>query len=112
MYYPHSEISFEKIDSKTDRSVVVNGEKLMTVLVKIAQSSESEKILQHHHVHEQATYVVSGKVKFLVGIEKKEVIVEKGDFLSFLPNEPHGCISLSSSSTLLDMFTPVREDFL
>ncbi|WP_394199061.1 cupin domain-containing protein [Litoreibacter albidus] len=63
----------------------------------------------HHHVHEQITYVMSGKFEFTVG--DKTYIVGAGDSLYKQPNIEHGATCLEAG-TLLDVFTPQREDFL
>lgn len=63
----------------------------------------------HHHVHEQITYVMSGKFEFTVG--DKTYIVGAGDSLYKQPNIEHGATCLESGM-LLDVFTPHREDFL
>jgi len=63
----------------------------------------------HHHVHEQITYVISGKFEFTVGDET--YIVGAGDSLYKQPNIVHGATCLESGM-LLDVFTPHREDFL
>lgn len=63
----------------------------------------------HHHAHEQITYVISGKFEFTVGDET--YIVAAGDSLYKQPNIEHGATCLEAG-TLLDVFTPHREDFL
>lgn len=63
----------------------------------------------HAHPHEQCTYVLSGRFLFTIGEEKREVAA--GDALHKDPGVPHGCICLEKGS-LLDVFTPIREDFL
>ena len=63
----------------------------------------------HSHPHEQLTYVLSGEFEFTIGEEKH--IVRAGDTLYKAPHVMHGCVCLQPG-TLLDTFTPVREDFL
>ena len=41
----------------------------------------------------------------------KPVIVGPGDSLVFEPNQPHGTLCLETG-ILVDVFTPMREDFL
>ena len=64
----------------------------------------------HTHPHEQMTFVLQGKVKFT--IEGKERIVSAGNVLHFAPNTPHGATMLDEEVVLIDIFTPLREDFL
>lgn len=63
----------------------------------------------HSHPHTQCSYVREGE--FLFTIEGKEYAVRAGDTLAFAPNETHGCVCVKSG-VVLDIFTPMREDFL
>ena len=63
----------------------------------------------HHHPHTQITYVVSGQFEFLIGGEKR--IVNPGDSMLKKDGVEHGCVCLKEG-ILLDIFTPMREDFL
>lgn len=63
----------------------------------------------HTHYHNQETYVISGKFCFSIGEE--EFVVSAGDTLGFESNVPHGTVCLEAGA-LLDIFAPMREDFL
>jgi quercetin dioxygenase-like cupin family protein len=63
----------------------------------------------HSHPHTQCTYVLQGKFLFSAGAET--FIVHPGDTLAFAPNETHGCVC-ESGGVLLDVFAPMREEFL
>ena len=63
----------------------------------------------HTHPHLQSSYVKSGVFEYTVGDEK--VVVREGDSLTFLPDEPHGCVCIEAG-VLVDVFSPEREDFL
>ncbi|WP_022706057.1 cupin domain-containing protein [Paracoccus zeaxanthinifaciens] len=63
----------------------------------------------HHHPHEQITYVVSGRFEFTVG--DRTHVVGPGDSLYKQPGIVHGATCLQAG-TLIDMFTPHREDFV
>ena len=63
----------------------------------------------HHHPHTQITYVVSGKFEVTIGSEKK--IVGAGDTLLKRDGIEHGCVCLEEG-ILLDIFNPMREDFV
>ncbi|HQU93279.1 MAG TPA: cupin domain-containing protein [Pyrinomonadaceae bacterium] len=65
---------------------------------------------EHTHPHEQMTLVVQGKVKFLIEGEAK--IVSPGDVLHFPPHNRHGATMLDEEVVLIDIFSPIREDFL
>lgn len=63
----------------------------------------------HRHPHAQSTYVVSGAFRFT--IEGEPVVVRAGDTISFAGNALHGTECLEAG-TLIDVFAPMREDFL
>ena len=63
----------------------------------------------HNHPHTQITYVAEGRFRFTVGDEIKEV--SKGDTLYKKSGVMHGCVCLEKG-TLVDFFTPMREDFV
>lgn len=65
---------------------------------------------EHTHPHEQMTLVIQGKVKFFIEGEVK--IVSPGDVLHFPPNNRHGATMLDEEVVLIDIFSPIREDFL
>ena len=64
----------------------------------------------HSHPHEQVTLVVSGKVRFT--IEGQIIIAAPGDVLHFPSNNRHGATMLDEQVVLIDIFSPIREDFL
>ena len=64
----------------------------------------------HSHPHEQMTLVMKGKVKFTISGEER--IVTAGDVLYFPSNNSHGATMLDEEVVLIDIFSPIREDFL
>lgn len=65
---------------------------------------------EHDHPHEQMTIVEKGRVRFF--IEGEERIARPGDVLQFPPKCWHGATMMDEEVVLIDIFTPVREDFL
>lgn len=63
----------------------------------------------HSHPHTQITYVLSGAFSFT--IEGETHTVRAGDALLKTNGVEHGCLCLEAGA-LLDVFTPMREDFL
>lgn len=63
----------------------------------------------HSHPHTQITYVVSGKFSFTIDGETRTVTA--GDTMLKENGIVHGCTCLESG-ILLDIFTPMREDFV
>tara|TARA_R110002051_G_C8769269_1_gene503246 strand:+ start:18177 stop:18488 length:312 start_codon:yes stop_codon:yes gene_type:complete len=63
----------------------------------------------HNHPHVQSTYVQEGRFRFTVGDENKDV--GPGDSFVIPSEMIHGCVCLEPG-TLVDCFTPRRDDFL
>ncbi len=63
----------------------------------------------HSHPHTQCTYVLEGE--FVFTVEGRDYTVVPGDTLAFAPDERHGCVC-KKRGTLIDVFSPMREDFL
>lgn len=103
---------FQKYDS-APLTTIEGGERRLLAYKNIMpveiRFTKGAKGALHSHAHEQYTYVVSGK--FLFTCEGEEVEVQAGDSIYFAPNEEHGVICLEDG-ILLDMFNPIREDFI
>lgn len=65
---------------------------------------------EHSHPHEQMSIVERGRVRFFV--EGEERIASPGDVLHFPPHCWHGATMMDEEVVLIDIFTPLREDFL
>lgn len=63
----------------------------------------------HSHEHAQVTYVESGE--FEVSIDGKINLLTSGDAFYVPPNAPHGAVC-KRAGVLIDVFSPMREDFL
>jgi quercetin dioxygenase-like cupin family protein len=99
-------IPVEQISEGIERQMVV-GQNIMVCRLKFAPFVVTP---EHSHVHEQMTLVMQGKVKFIVGNEER--IVSAGDVLHFPSNFWHGATMLDEEVVLIDIFSPIREDFL
>ena len=88
------------------RRVLAYSEQLMIVEVNFEAGGVGSV---HTHPHCQNTYVKSGRFRFTIDGEPVEV--GPGDTIAFPPDIPHGTLCLEVG-TLLDMFTPMRKDFI
>ena len=79
---------------------------IMMVKVKFEKGAEGAA---HQHFHTQTTYCAEGLFEFTIGDEKQTV--KAGDGVYIPPNIMHGAICLEEG-ILIDVFSPVREDFL
>ncbi|WP_299046580.1 cupin domain-containing protein [uncultured Tateyamaria sp.] len=63
----------------------------------------------HAHPHVQSTYVETGRFRFTIGDEIRDVAA--GDSFVIPTGALHGCECMEPG-TLIDCFTPRRDDFL
>ena len=105
-YFPANENKLFDAGGGLTRKVGAYNDNAMCVEVHFETGTVAAR---HHHPHEQITYVISGKFEFTVGDET--YIVSPGDSLYKQPNIEHGATCIEAG-TLLDIFTPHREDFL
>ncbi len=101
-----SKIPVEKPAAGIERQMIV-GQNMMMCRFRFAPFVVTA---EHTHPHEQMTLVVQGKVKFTVSGE--EHILSAGDVLHFPPHNRHGATMLDEEVILIDIFSPIREDFL
>ena len=101
-----SSIPIERPAAGIERQMVV-GDKIMICRFRFAPLLVTP---QHAHPHEQMSIVASGRVRFFV--EGAERIAVPGDVLHFPSNCWHGATMMEEEVVLIDIFTPLREDFL
>jgi quercetin dioxygenase-like cupin family protein len=99
-------IPVEQLDTGLQRQMVV-GDHLMICRLRIAPHVVTPA---HDHPHEQITLVESGRVLFTIGDEQR--IASAGDLLHFPSGTWHGATMLDEEVILVDIFSPIREDFL
>jgi quercetin dioxygenase-like cupin family protein len=104
--FPGKDAELETVAPGLSRRVGAYNDNLMVVEVHFEAGVTAPL---HHHIHEQITYVMSGKFEFTVGDETYVVVA--GDSLYKQPNIEHGATCLEAGM-LLDVFTPHRADFL
>jgi quercetin dioxygenase-like cupin family protein len=83
----------------------VHGEKLSFGLVNIEKGSV---LGLHHHPHEQITYMLEGEMEMEIG--GKKLLLKKGNYSVIPANIPHSAIAFSDC-TVIDVFSPVRDDY-
>ena len=101
-----SAIPVEQIAEGVFRQMVW-GDRLMVCRLRLAPRVVTAA---HTHPHEQITIVVRGRAVFRLGDEQR--IVGAGDVIYFAPGILHGATMLEEDVELIDIFSPVREDFL
>ena len=86
----------------------LHGEKMMMAL---NATLPGHTVPVHSHTNEQIGMVYAGQAILRIGDE--EQVVEQGDFFRIPADVPHGdtCIG-DEAFVMLDIFYPVREDFV
>ncbi|RZK68704.1 MAG: cupin domain-containing protein [Pedobacter sp.] len=106
LFQIENHIPWEDLGNGISRQVFGYDERIMLVKAKFEKGAIGEL---HEHHHTQVTYVASGVFEATIGGKKQ--IINQGDGFYVPPNVIHGCICLEPG-TLIDSFTPHREDFL
>lgn len=96
----------QELGGGTGRKVLAYNEQMMIVEVHMEKGAVGS---MHTHPHVQSTYVQSGR--FCFTIDGEDVEVAQGDTIAFPSGIPHGTVCLEKG-VLLDIFTPMRADFL
>lgn len=102
----HDRRIVKDLGAGVSRSIQAYSEELMAVEVYFEQGSVGA---DHTHPHVQCSYVLSGR--FAYHIEGELVELNPGDSIVVPANLVHGTTCLEKG-TLLDIFTPMRKDFL
>src|SRR5262249_49927621 len=82
-------------------------DKMMLSLVDLEPHSV---VPEHSHPHEQVGMILEGKLIFHIGDENKTL--QPGDFYRIPGNTPHSAVALDEPTRALDIFYPVREEYL
>lgn len=107
-HYRWDDIPEESLKGTITRRMI-SGERMMIAQVLLKKGDDVPK---HSHHNEQLTYVVSGKLRLLLGEDgEHEVVVGAGEVLVIPPNLPHSALALEDTVDV-DVFSPPREDWL
>ena len=85
---------------------LVHGEKTHLCEFRMDKGS---MVPQHSHPHEQTGYLVSGRIKFI--LQDEEFEAGPGDSWCLHGNIVHAA-EILEDSVMVEIFSPVREDYL
>ena len=88
-------------------SRLASGERIMLSALDMDQGAI---VPEHSHPHEQAGLVLQGRFKFRIGDEEREV--GPGEAFIIPGNIVHAGVVTEGPAQILDIFTPVREDYV
>ncbi|WP_417209100.1 cupin domain-containing protein [Antarctobacter sp.] len=102
-----SEYPIVVADDGITRQILADHPDLMMVACQYEKPGAARAL--HHHRQVQTTFVQSGRFRFCLGGAEHEV--GPGDSLVIPSGLHHGCTCLEPG-TMIDSFTPRRDDFL
>ena len=102
----HDEQTLIDLGGGVTRRILSYDENLMSVEVSFETGAVGAV---HTHPHTQCSYVLSGRFRY--SVEGEAVELNPGDSIVVPSNLPHGTVCLEKGA-LLDIFTPMRKDFL
>lgn len=106
IFQENEKVKWEDAGPGIQRQLYGYDDKIMLVKAKFEKDAVGAL---HEHPHSQVTYVDSGVFEMTIGEEKK--IIREGDGYYVPPHVLHGCVCLEPGM-LVDVFSPLREDFL
>lgn len=106
VFFENDKMEWEVVDDKIQRQIVGFDDKIMMVNVHFDKDGIG---VMHNHSHTQVTYIAEGKFEVTIGDETK--IIKKGDSFFVPSNVMHGVVCVEEGM-LIDVFSPMREDFL
>jgi len=104
-FYRWKDIPEERLTDLLSRKLVV-GKNEMLALVTLRKGAFVEA---HKHESEQITFILKGALKFWV--DGREIVVREGELLHLPSNMQHSATALEDTLDL-DIFSPIRKDWL
>jgi len=104
-HYNWAEVPEERMSALISRQVI-HSETMTLARIRLRKGVV---VPLHQHVNEQISTVENGVMRFVVSGEER--IVRHGETLTIPPNAPHLVEALEDSQAL-DVFSPVREDWI
>lgn len=107
MYVKNADCKYTDLGGLVKRKVLAYSDNIMNVELLFEKGAKGE---MHSHPHEQIGYVIEGSLVFHEE-GKEDVVLGSGDSYIVAPNVSHG-IDCLTNVKLLDIFTPMRSDFI
>lgn len=106
-HYRWDEMPKETV-STTIKRRMVTGERAMLAHIYLDKGAH---VPMHSHENEQITYLLEGVLKFWVGEDREEIVLNAGEVLHIPSNVPHEAEALEDCLDV-DVFSPPRQDWL
>lgn len=88
------------------RTRIPYGQNLMLSYLEMDEGAE---VPLHSHPHEQGGILLSGRMELTIGDETR--VCEAGSLFIIPPNVKHRAVAVGGKAVVLDVFSPVREDY-
>lgn len=82
------------------------GQNLMLSYLEMDAGAE---VPLHNHPHEQGGILLKGRLQLTIGDETR--VVEAGAMFIIPPHVMHRAVAIDGPAVVLDVFSPVREDY-
>jgi quercetin dioxygenase-like cupin family protein len=79
------------------------------IMLSYLEMDAGAEVPLHHHPHEQAGMLLKGRLELTIGDETR--VVEAGSLFIIPPNTPHRAVAIGGPAVVLDVFSPIREDY-
>jgi quercetin dioxygenase-like cupin family protein len=79
------------------------------VMLSHVNLDEGAVVPTHHHPHEQAGVILSGRLELTIAGETR--VLEPGALYIIPADVPHAARAVGGPATVLDIFSPIREDY-
>ncbi len=106
MFRQSDDSGFNEVLDKIRQRTLVYGEKTLLAEFRLDKGAV---LPRHSHPHEQAGYLVSGRLDLTIGTETHRV--EPGGSWCIPGNVEH-CAVAGENSVAIEVFSPVREDYI
>jgi quercetin dioxygenase-like cupin family protein len=106
MFTPHETIGYAPALPGIERRTLCHGNQMLMTEFRLRAGSV---LPAHAHPHEQTGYLVSGRLRLRIGAEEHEMT--PGDSWN-IPGGVEHQATIIEDSVALEVFSPVREDYL
>ena len=107
-FFTDADLPWTELGDGIRRKIVGHTPGLMSVLVQFDEGAIGTP--HAHDEYDQIAYVLSGS--FAAEVAGAKRVLRAGDAFIAPRTHLHGVVALEPNSTLLDQFTPRREDYL
>ena len=106
MFEKYSKKGYRQVLAGIEQKTLTHGNKTLMVEFRLQKDAS---LPMHAHPHEQAGYLVKGRIRLTIGVDVHEV--SEGDSWCIPGGMLHGA-EIIEESVAVEVFSPVREDYL